>query len=148
MLAAPIGTIAYDAWRLRTFLTDGEAVQALAGSGGDPAWDPSGDRSCSPSTGRGVTEYYSRSSLGDSLQKSRRGTTVSGDVQPSWGQKSPYSGSMAFLHQALPGIETQGVGATATGPDPADQRSERPQPRLLADLDSTIAFLRTTDGTT
>ena len=143
-LAAPIGTIAFDAGG-STFLTDGEAVQAFAAGGGDPAWDPSGSELLLVDGG-GLTEYYGLSSYPSNF-KNHAGTTVAGDVQPSWGQKGPYSGSAAFFNQTLPGIETQGVGATATTPtqltsDPSDHSP------VFSPLDSTIAFLRTTGGTT
>ena len=85
-LAAPIGTIAYDAGG-STFLTDGEAVQAFAGSGGDPTFDPSGS-GLLLADGGGITQYYGLSSS-PSPAKNHAGTTVAGDVQPSWGQKAP-----------------------------------------------------------
>ena len=143
-LAAPIGTIAYDAGG-STFLTDGEAVQAFAASGGDPAWDPSGSELLLVDGG-GLTEYYGLSSYPSNF-KNHAGTTVAGDVQPSWGQKGPYSGSAAFFNQALPGIERQGVPTGAPAPvqltsDPSDHSP------VFSPLDSTIAFLRTTGGTT
>ena len=143
-LAAPLGTIAYDAGGT-TFLTDGEAVQKFSVSGGDPAWDPSGSELLL-ADGSGLTEYYGLSSSPGGF-KNHAGTTVAGDVQPSWGQKAPYGGTAAFINQGLPGIETQGVGATGTTPTQLTSDSSDHSP-VFSPLDSTIAFLRTTGGLT